>query len=124
MSRILLIEDNDSIILGLEYLFKEEKFEFEYVKCKKDAINILENEMFDIALIDIGLPDGSGFEVGKYIKEYRPQLPMIFLTAKDEEKDVVYGLDLGAEDYIIKPFRNRELISRIKNVLRRMENQT
>lgn len=119
MSRILLIEDNDSIILGLEYLFKEEKFEFEYVKCKKDAINILENEMFDIALIDIGLPDGSGFEVGKYIKEYRPQLPMIFLTAKDEEKDVVYGLDLGAEDYIIKPFRNRELISRIKNVLRR-----
>lgn len=119
MSRILLIEDNDSIILGLEYLFKEEKFEFEYVKCKKDAINILENEMFDITLIDIGLPDGSGFEVGKYIKEYRPQLPMIFLTAKDEEKDVVYGLDLGAEDYIIKPFRNRELISRIKNVLRR-----
>lgn len=119
MSRILLIEDNDSIILGLEYLFKEEKFEFEYVKCKKDAINILENEMFDIVLIDIGLPDGSGFEVGKYIKEYRPQLPMIFLTAKDEEKDVVYGLDLGAEDYIIKPFRNRELISRIKNVLRR-----
>ena len=119
MSRILLIEDNDSIILGLEYLFKEEKFEFEYVKCKKDAINILENEMFDIALIDVGLPDGSGFEVGKYIKEYRPQLPMIFLTAKDEEKDVVYGLDLGAEDYIIKPFRNRELISRIKNVLRR-----
>lgn len=119
MSKILLIEDNDSIILGLEYLFKEEKFEFEYAKLKKEAIEKIEKENFDIVLIDIGLPDGNGFEVGKYIKEYRKQLPIIFLTANDEEKDVVYGLDLGAEDYITKPFRNRELISRIKNVLRR-----
>ncbi len=119
MSKILLIEDNDSIILGLEYLFKEEKFEFEYAKLKKEAIEKIEKENFDIVLIDIGLPDGNGFEVGQYIKEYRKQLPIIFLTANDEEKDVVYGLDLGADDYIIKPFRNRELISRIKNTLRR-----
>ena len=119
MSKILLIEDNDSIILGLEYLFKEEKFEFEYAKLKKEAIEKIDKENFDIVLIDIGLPDGNGFEVGQYIKEYRKQLPIIFLTANDEEKDVVYGLDLGADDYIIKPFRNRELISRIKNVLRR-----
>lgn len=119
MSRILLVEDNDSIILGLEYLFKEEKFEFDFAKLKKDAIEKIEKENFDIVLIDIGLPDGNGFEVCKYIKEYRKQLPIIFLTANDEEKDVVYGLDLGAEDYITKPFRNRELISRIKNVLRR-----
>lgn len=119
MSRILLVEDNDSIILGLEYLFKEEKFEFDFAKLKKDAIDKIEKENFDIVLIDIGLPDGNGFEVGQYIKEYRKQLPIIFLTANDEEKDVVYGLDLGAEDYITKPFRNRELISRIKNVLRR-----
>ena len=119
MSRILLVEDNDSIILGLEYLFKEEKFEFDFAKLKKDAIDKIEKENFDIVLIDIGLPDGNGFEVGKYVKEYRKQLPIIFLTANDEEKDVVYGLDLGAEDYITKPFRNRELISRIKNVLRR-----
>lgn len=119
MSRILLVEDNDSIILGLEYLFKEEKFEFDFAKLKKNAIEKIEKENFDIVLIDIGLPDGNGFEVCKYIKEYRKQLPIIFLTANDEEKDVVYGLDLGAEDYITKPFRNRELISRIKNVLRR-----
>lgn len=119
MSRILLVEDNDSIILGLEYLFKEEKFEFDFAKLKKDAIDKIEKENFDIVLIDIGLPDGNGFEVGKYVKEYRKQLSIIFLTANDEEKDVVYGLDLGAEDYITKPFRNRELISRIKNVLRR-----
>lgn len=119
MSKILLIEDNDSIILGLEYLFKEEKFEFEYAKLKKEAIEKIDKENFDIVLIDIGLPDGNGFEVGQYIKEYRKQLPIIFLTANDEEKDVVYGLDLGADDYIIKPFRNRELISRIKNTLRR-----
>lgn len=72
----------------------------------------------DLVLLDITLPDGDGFEICKYIKETK-NIPIIFLTAKDEEKDVVQGLDMGAEDYIIKPFRNRELISRIKNVLRR-----
>lgn len=72
----------------------------------------------DLVLLDITLPDGNGFEICKYIKETK-NIPIIFLTAKDEEKDVVQGLDMGTEDYIIKPFRNRELISRIKNVLRR-----
>lgn len=73
----------------------------------------------DLVILDITLPDSNGFEICKYIKENKSNIPIIFLTAKDEEKDVVKGLDMGAEDYIIKPFRNRELISRIKNVLRR-----
>lgn len=73
----------------------------------------------DLVILDITLPDSNGFEICKYIKENNKNIPIIFLTAKDEEKDVVKGLDMGAEDYIIKPFRNRELISRIKNVLRR-----
>ncbi len=118
MSKILLVEDNETIILGLEYLFKEESFEFNIVTNKKDAVSIIEKEQFDLILLDIMLPDGNGFEIGKYIKK-KFETPIIFLTAKDEEKDVVYGLELGADDYIIKPFRNRELISRIKNVLKR-----
>lgn len=120
MSKILLVEDNEAIILGLEYLFEEEKFEFDFAKTKQDAMNKIENTSYDLILLDITLPDGDGFEIAKNVKE-KIKTPIIFLTAKDEEKDVVYGLDLGAEDYIIKPFRNRELISRIKNVLRRTE---
>lgn len=120
MSKILLIEDNEAIILGLEYLFKEEGFEFEIANNKKEAINKMQNSNFDIILLDIMLPDGNGFEICKYIQK-EIKTPVIFLTAKDEERDVVQGLELGAEDYIIKPFRNRELISRIRNVLRRTE---
>lgn len=118
MSKILLIEDTDSIILGLEYLLKEEGYEIAISKNEKQALTQIEKEKFDLILLDIMLPDGNGFEIGKQIKK-NIGTPIIFLTAKDEEKDVVYGLELGADDYIIKPFRNRELISRIKNVLKR-----
>lgn len=121
MSKILLVEDNPSIILGLEYLLKEEKFEYKITKNKRDTLNLLDQEKFDIVLLDVSLPDGNGFDICKYIKE-KKDTPVIFLTAKDEEKDVVLGFDLGADDYIIKPFRNRELISRIKNILRRKQN--
>ena len=121
MSKILLVEDNETIILGLEYLFKEEKFEYSITKNKRDTLNILDKEIFDVILLDISLPDGNGFSICKYIKE-KKNTPVIFLTAKDEEKDVVLGFELGADDYIIKPFRNRELISRIKNVLKRNGN--
>lgn len=121
MNKILLVEDNETIILGLEYLLKEEGFEYSVVKNKRDTLNILDKETFDVVLLDVSLPDGNGFDLCKYIKE-KKGIPVIFLTAKDEEKDVVMGFDLGADDYIIKPFRNRELISRIKNVLRRKSN--
>ena len=118
MNKILLVEDNESIILGLEYLFKKEKIEFKIAKSKKETLEKIKEEKFELIVLDITLPDGNGFEIYKKIKEIS-NIPIIFLTAKDEEKDVVYGLDLGAEDYVIKPFRNRELISRIKNVLKR-----
>lgn len=118
MSKILLVEDNETIILGLEYLLKEERFDVNIAINKKEAISKIEKEKFDLVLLDVMLPDGNGFEIGKYIKK-NFETPIIFLTAKDEEKDVVYGLELGADDYIIKPFRNKELISRIKNVLKR-----
>ena len=117
-AKILLIEDNETIILGLTYLFYNKKLGLEIAKTKKEAMQKLERGKFDCILLDITLPDGNGFEICKEIKNIT-KTPIIFLTAKDEEKDVVKGLELGAEDYIIKPFRNMELISRIKNVLRR-----
>ena len=85
-------------------------------------MNIIGKQEFDLIVLDIALPDGNGFEICEYIKQYT-DIPIIFLTAKDEEQDVVKGLDMGAEDYIIKPFRNKELISRINNVLRRFNKE-
>ena len=123
MSKILLVEDTQSIILGLEYLFKEEGFELNIATNKKQAIQKIDTEKFDLILLDIMLPDGNGFEIGKYVKK-NTNTPIIFLTAKDEEKDVVYGIELGAEDYIMKPFRNRELNSRIKNEIKRNQKST
>lgn len=118
MRKILLVEDNDTISMGLEYLLQEENFAPYTAKNKKEADELLRGEQFDLALLDVTLPDGNGFQLCKEIKE-AGNLPVIFLTAKEEEHDVVQGFDLGADDYITKPFRNRELISRIKNVLRR-----
>ena len=88
----------------------------------KDSKNLLEsNNIYNLIILDISLPDGSGFDLCKYIKS-NYNIPIIFLTAKDEEQDVVQGFDLGADDYIIKPFRTRELISRANNILRRYNN--
>lgn len=118
MSRILLVEDNESIVMGLQYLLENEGFTIKIAENVKGACRLMETDKFDLILLDIGLPDGNGFTLCEKIKQ-NYQTPIIFLTAKEEENDVVKGLDLGADDYIIKPFRNRELISRMKNVLRR-----
>lgn len=118
MSHILLVEDNESILMGLTYLLQEEQYTYDTAKSKRETLEKLDANKYDLILLDIGLPDGSGFDLCRTIKK-EWESPVIFLTAKDEERDVVEGFDLGADDYIIKPFRNRELISRIKNVLRR-----
>ena len=117
-NKLLLVEDNEIIIKGLRYTLEQENFELDIVKSKEDAEDALSIKEYDLVILDIMLPDGNGFDLCKYIKKEK-EYPVIFLTAKDEEKDVVLGFDLGADDYIIKPFRNRELISRIQNVLRR-----
>lgn len=116
--KLLLVEDNDVILKGLKYTLEQENFEIDISKNIMSAEEKIDTEEYDLVIIDITLPDGNGFDLCKYIKEEKDLL-VIFLTAKDEEKDVVMGFDLGADDYIIKPFRNRELISRIHNVLRR-----
>ena len=122
MKNILLIEDNESILKGLVYSLEQERFKVTTAMTIKDSKNLLEsNNIYNLIILDISLPDGSGFDLCKYIKS-NYNIPIIFLTAKDEEQDVVQGFDLGADDYIIKPFRPRELISRINNILRRYNN--
>lgn len=116
--RIMLVEDNEAIIMGVEFLLSQEGYDPETARSMSQAENFLEQKDYDLVLLDIGLPDGDGFLLCSRVrKKYR--IPVIFLTAREEEADVVRGLDLGAEDYVVKPFRNRELISRIRAVLRR-----
>ena len=115
MNTILLVEDSKSIIMGLKYSLEQEGFKVIIAKTIKEAKKYNE---YDLILLDITLPDGNGFEFFKEVKK-KEDVPVIFLTALDEEINIVKGLDLGAEDYIVKPFRVKELISRIKVALRR-----
>ncbi|MFR8103770.1 MAG: response regulator transcription factor [Clostridia bacterium] len=123
METILLVEDNDSIIKGLEYTLKQEGFEVVIAKSFKEAMERIKEKTYTLILLDISLPDGDGFEICKRVKE-RQDTPVIFLTARDEESNVVLGLDMGADDYVTKPFRVRELISRIHTVLRRYHKES
>lgn len=123
MRKILLVEDNDTIIMGLKYSLEQENFEVDTAKNIVTAKSKIKKQEYDLYLLDIALPDGEGYEICKTIKE-KENSPVIFLTAKDEETDIVQGLDMGADDYVVKPFRTRELISRINSVLRRYQKNT
>lgn len=116
--KILLVEDNEAIILGLQYLLEQEGNICQVARRRREAERMLQKELPDLMLLDIGLPDGDGYHLCQSIRQ-QYDFPIVFLTAREEEEDVVHAFDLGADDYIIKPFRNRELLSRIKNVLRR-----
>ncbi len=118
MERILLVEDDKMISQSLYAFLTQEGFAAACVSGQRAAMELLEKESFDLALLDISLEDGNGFSLcGALRQEYN--LPVIFLTASGDEYSVVAGLDMGAEDYIRKPFRPRELVSRIRAVLRR-----
>lgn len=116
--KILVVEDSINILEGLEYLLEKEGFEVEIVNTMKQAIEIIHKKDYDLYLLDVQLPDGTGFDVCKVIKN-KSDKPVIFISERAEEVNVVYGLDIGADDYIPKPFRTTELVSRIKSVLRR-----
>lgn len=116
--KLLLVEDNKSILLGLEYLMKDEGYDADVAHSYAEAMERYNTAVYDLVLLDINLPDGDGYELCRQMKRSQ-DIPVIFLTAREEEEDVVQGFELGADDYIRKPFRNRELISRIQNVLRR-----
>lgn len=118
-NKILVVEDNEMIIKGLKYTLEQENFDCEFAKNAMETEDKIYNNKYDLVILDVSLPDGNGFEICKNIKSDFKDLPIIFLTAKNDENDIVSGFNLGAEDYITKPFKNRVLISRINNVLRR-----
>ena len=123
--KILLVEDDKTIASGLEYSLQQDQFTTVLCYNVASAKKVLAEDIdqFTLCLFDLSLPDGSGYDLCKMVKE-RSDIPVIFLTAMDEEVNVVMGLDMGADDYITKPFRVRELLSRIKSVLRRYHKQT
>lgn len=118
MHKILLVEDDPGIVRNLSCILEQEGFAVTSASGQQSAVAAAETASFDLALLDISLADGNGFAVCKALKE-KYDLPVIFLTATDDELSVVTGLDMGADDYIIKPFRPMEIVSRIRSVLRR-----
>lgn len=116
--KLFVLEDDAAIGMGLSYSLKNEGYDVTVAKNVKSAYEILNKETFSLYILDLTLPDGSGYDVCREIKK-RDDLPVIFLTAYDDEVNVVMGLELGADDYISKPFRVKELLARIKSVLRR-----
>ncbi|MFC6463449.1 response regulator transcription factor [Marinilactibacillus sp. GCM10026970] len=118
--QLLIVEDDTTIATGLEYALQGEGFTTVLCQNVTAGKRAIETTDFDLCLLDVTLPDGTGYELCKQIRE-KSNCPVIFLTALEDEVNVVMGLDMGADDYITKPFRLRELISRIHSVLRRYQ---
>lgn len=120
---VFLLEDDEAIGIGLKYSLENEGYTVTIATSVKSAFEIINKEKFALYILDLTLPDGSGYDVCKKIKSIG-DFPVIFLTAYDDEVNVVMGLELGADDYISKPFRVKELIARIKSVLRRYNGES
>lgn len=120
---IFLLEDDEAIGIGLTYSLENEGYNVTLAKSVKESEKIIDEKEFSLYILDLTLPDGSGYDVCKRIKA-KGDLPVIFLTAYDDEVNVIMGFELGADDYISKPFRVKELMLRIKSVMRRYSNET
>ena len=120
MSRLLLLEDDQSLIYGLSFSFKKQGFNVDIARTISEALDLWTKNEYELLILDVSLPDGSGFEFCRKVRE-NSDVPVIFLTASDEETSVIMGLDIGGDDYITKPFKLSILISRINALLRRTE---
>ena len=120
MSRLLLLEDDQSLIYGLSFSFKKQGFNADIARTISEALDLWTKNEYELLILDVSLPDGSGFEFCRKVRE-NSDVPIIFLTASDEETSVIMGLDIGGDDYITKPFKLSILISRINALLRRTE---
>lgn len=118
MSRILLLEDDLSLINGLSFAFQKQGFTLEIARTLKEAEELWEDGRYELLVLDISLPDGTGFEFCQKVRQ-SSKVPIIFLTASDEEMNIIMGLDIGGDDYITKPFKLGVLMSRINALLRR-----
>lgn len=118
MSKILLLEDDLSLINGLSFAFRNQGFELAVVRTLKEANELWGEGKYDLLVLDVSLPDGTGYEFCKKVRQVS-KVPIIFLTASDEEMNIIMGLDIGGDDYITKPFKLGVLVSRINALLRR-----
>ena len=120
MSKILLLEDDLSLINGLSFAFRKQGFELAVVRTLKEANELWGEGKYDLLVLDVSLPDGTGYEFCKKVRQVS-KVPIIFLTASDEEMNIIMGLDIGGDDYITKPFSPSELVARVKAHLARYE---
>ncbi len=118
-ANILLVEDEENLAHGLEYNLNEEGYKVTLARDGREAIKFFEEEEFDLIVLDIMLPYYNGFEVAKHVRDKHPQMPILMLTARTGVEDRVKGLELGADDYLTKPFHLKELLLRIKGMLKR-----
>ena len=117
--RILIVEDEPAVARGLEYALKAEGYKVFWAKSGAEALELTRREQPDLITLDLRLPDLSGYDVCRALRSQNQRQPILMLTAKDEELDKVLGLELGADDYMVKPYGLRELVSRIRALLRR-----
>lgn len=121
--RILLVEDNKNIVDGLIYAFKMNNYQLDYTSSVKDTLKYLEDNIPEVIILDVMLSDGNGFDLySNHIKKL--DIPVIFLTARDDEDDIIKGLNLGAEDYMTKPFSIKELLVRVNKIILRKKKQS
>lgn len=121
MKRLFLLEDDLSLINGLSFAIKKQGYEIEVARTMLEADDLWTDGKYDLAILDVSLPDGSGFEFCRKIRR-TSKIPIMFLTAADEETDIIMGLDIGGDDYITKPFKLAVFLSRINALIRRSEN--
>lgn len=117
--KILLAEDEENLALGLEYNLTEEGYTVTIAKDGREALKLFDENEFDLIVLDIMLPYYDGFEIAKHIRDKNPQMPILMLTARTKIEDRVKGLEIGADDYLTKPFHLKELLLRIKGMLKR-----
>ena len=121
MKRILLVEDDLSLINGLSFAVKKQGYALEVARTRNEKDKLWEDEKYDLIILDVSLPDGSGFDICRDIRQ-TSKVPIMFLTAADDETDIIMGLDIGGDDYITKPFKLAVFMSRINALLRRSDN--
>ncbi len=121
MKRIFLVEDDLSLISGLSFAIKKQGYEIDIARTSLEADTLWADEKYELIILDVSLPDGSGFDICRKIRQ-TSQVPIMFLTAADEETDIIMGLDIGGDDYITKPFKLAVFMSRINALLRRSNN--
>ena len=121
MKQIFFLEDDLSLINGLSYALKKQGYEIQVARTCQDALTLWPQKQYDLVILDVTLPDGSGFDVCNLIRQ-SSKVPIIFLTAADEETQMIMGLDMGGDDYITKPFKLAVFLSRVNALLRRSEN--